>query len=128
LGIGAGPAALNNRNPELIQFVRNAHLVFGRQGDMLPLRAVAKGRVEDFDSIAHNDPVLVLLPRDEACLTSVLKHVTRLEDVRHIAEWLQQKSLSARDVRQRIAGRIDLQLVAGAYTLDQPLHRLERSE
>ncbi len=48
-GVGAGPAPLDHVNAERIQATGNPHLVAGREGDVLALRAVAERGVEEFE-------------------------------------------------------------------------------
>ena len=52
-GIGAGPAAFDVVDPQLVEFLRNQQLVIHGEGDGLALRAVPEGRIEgkDFHSV-----------------------------------------------------------------------------
>src|SRR4029077_15206847 len=55
LRVRAGPAALDEGHPELVEHPRHAQLVGERQRDVLALRPVAQGRVvEDDRRVAHD--------------------------------------------------------------------------
>ena len=49
LGVGAGPAALDEVDPEHVELLGDAQLVLDGGGDPLDLQAVAERRVEDLD-------------------------------------------------------------------------------
>ena len=53
LGHRARPAALDEADPELVQQVRNGHLVGDRVGDAFPLGTVTQRGVEDVKSVAQ---------------------------------------------------------------------------
>src|SRR5262245_53082490 len=52
----------------------------------------------------------------------------RVDDRRHLAEWLQLPGLLRRDVGQYAGTDVDLQLVAGADVLAQTIRGLERND
>ena len=56
LGIAAGPAAFNVMDPERVELLGDAELVRDRKIDAFALRAVAQGRVVDFNLGFHNCP------------------------------------------------------------------------
>ena len=57
LGIAARPAAFNVMDPERIELLGDAEFVRNREIDAFALRAVAQGRVIDFDLGFHKWPV-----------------------------------------------------------------------
>ena len=57
LGHRAGPAALDEAHPELVEQPRHGQLVADRVRDALTLGPVAQGRVEDVECVAvHGAP------------------------------------------------------------------------
>src|SRR6266850_606734 len=58
LGIGPGPAALDVVDTELVEAVRDAHLVLHREGHALALGAVAEGGVVDLDLTGHRGRII----------------------------------------------------------------------
>jgi hypothetical protein len=52
LGVGGGEAGFDQRDAELVEDVRDAHLLLGRERHPLPLHSVAQGAVVDGDA-AH---------------------------------------------------------------------------
>ena len=53
LGVGTGPATLDEADAELVELPRDEQLVQDRQGQALALGAVAQRRVVDVELVVH---------------------------------------------------------------------------
>ena len=60
LRVGAGPAALDERHPEVVELLGHPELVVDGQGQALLLGAVAQGGVEDVDRVGQVGQVEVV--------------------------------------------------------------------